>query len=311
MSEVMARSPAAGGYSGAARLDREEGPAEWLARNLARGRHELFTEILTITPGQARALLELNQGNRRITKASLARWQRAMAAGLWVQNGETLKVASNGMLNDGQHRLEAVVATNRPAPAIIVWGVDRDAILTTDIGKVRAPGDTLTMAGYTNGTAKAAAMRLILNLEFKHDLSRKWENGEIRAACDVAPNLDDSINPGQVVGRHYRQPPSLMTALHYMAARYDRPMADAFFHALATGGHDETDHPIRKLRTRLHDNMAAKAKLPQPEVAALVIKAFNAYALGRPMQLLRWSHTGVIGEPFPQFLSRPAPKPRR
>lgn len=312
MSEIMARGADTGGAyldASAARMSAEaDAAAEWLERNLARGRSEVFFENVQLTPMMAHALMTLNQGNRRINRQGVARWQRALIEGRWRLNGETLKVSDDGFLNDGQHRLKAVIATGRTAPFSICWGVTRESVVTIDNGTRRKAADAVEMDGHTNGTAKAAAIRLVMNYDGGYDFSRKYEHEEIKAAVAYASaDLDLSINAGNVAARYYRQPPSLFIALHYLAARYDRDLTEQFFAALTAGGHDEPGHPIRRLRTRLQENMIGKAKLPMMEVAALVIKSFNAFATGRSVGQLRW----FSPEPFPQFLSRPAPRTRR
>src|SRR4051812_3482650 len=63
---------------------------------------------MLIDATMATAMLERNESNRPINDGRLRRWIDAMKRGEWKQNGDTIKITSCGILNDGQHRLTAV-----------------------------------------------------------------------------------------------------------------------------------------------------------------------------------------------------------
>ncbi len=58
------------------------------------------------------------------------------------------------------------------------------------------------------------------------------------------------------------------------------------------------DSPIYWLRKRLEANRIAKAKLPRREIIALIVKAWNAYAGGFQVKILRWSAAENFPEPI-------------
>ncbi len=67
------------------------------------------SNVETITPKKAQAWLLHRAPNRPICEFHLRRLASSMKAGVWKLNGEAIKFNDKGDLEDGQHRLEAIV----------------------------------------------------------------------------------------------------------------------------------------------------------------------------------------------------------
>src|SRR4051812_9715883 len=52
-----------------------------------------------ITPELARWLLEMNTGNRRVSRKRVERYKHIIESGLWINTGEPLIVSDEGILN--------------------------------------------------------------------------------------------------------------------------------------------------------------------------------------------------------------------
>lgn len=102
---------------------------------------------ITVTPQIAQILLEHNPENRRIKAPSLEGMMRDLTAGKWDLNGETIKVSSEGFLNDSQHRQLNCLLTGLPYESVIVFGLTRDSKRTVDIGGKRTAADRAGMRG--------------------------------------------------------------------------------------------------------------------------------------------------------------------
>lgn len=71
---------------------------------------EFMIEQVQMTPGLAKKMLASNADNQRNLRMSkVEQYVRDMLAGHWPITGETIKVATDGALIDGQHRLTAVL----------------------------------------------------------------------------------------------------------------------------------------------------------------------------------------------------------
>jgi hypothetical protein len=106
-------------------------------------------ELKEITPKDAQRLLLRNHKNQRsIRKHVVQRYADDMRRGLWMgENGETIKVADDGTVLDGQHRLTAIVESGIAITCLIVTGVFEDDITTIDAGATRKFSDALQMKG--------------------------------------------------------------------------------------------------------------------------------------------------------------------
>jgi hypothetical protein len=138
----------------------------WLEQMIARGRKEPFAEICTITTGIASLMLERNQDNRNKKNARIHEMSGDIAEGRYLLNGQTITFSKEGLLNDGQNRLFAVLETGTPIQTVIVFGVTRESRTTLDIGTPRTVADMIKMEGHDSYASQCAACaRLLLGYE--------------------------------------------------------------------------------------------------------------------------------------------------
>ena len=93
--------------------------------------------IETITPARAAEMLASNTNNRPLRRALVESYARDMAAGNWKLNGETIIMGRDETLLNGQHRLHACVMANVPFTTLVVYGIERDAVMAMDSGANR------------------------------------------------------------------------------------------------------------------------------------------------------------------------------
>jgi hypothetical protein len=143
----------------------QAGTMHWFRQCIERGDREVFSETTTLTPGLAGELLKLNPDNRNVRKAKLEQFIHDMQRGSWTFNGEPIIISRDGLINDGQHRLRAMVEANTTLPMLFVFGVEREARLTVDQGSARSAGDFLGMEGVENANVAASIARLVMAVE--------------------------------------------------------------------------------------------------------------------------------------------------
>src|SRR5687768_15704100 len=113
--------------------------------------------FLRVTPEVAKELLALNtKGQRTISSAAVERYAADMVTQDWIINGDTIRISKDNELLDGQHRLTSIIASGEAQILLIVWGIDKDAMLTIDSGRRRTYADHLKMVGTTNHSLTAA-----------------------------------------------------------------------------------------------------------------------------------------------------------
>ena len=76
-----------------------------------------------VTPEIAGWLQEMNTGNRPLNQEAVERFRGILRNGQWMNTGEAIVVASNGTLNDGQHRLIAIQSCGIPAAVDVRFGI--------------------------------------------------------------------------------------------------------------------------------------------------------------------------------------------
>lgn len=91
-----------------------------------------------ITPSVARKYLAQNVNNyRKLNMNKVNLYARDMRNGNWQVNGEAIKFNRQGELVDGQHRLEAVIASGKDIFSLVITGVS-DSVTIYDSGKNRS-----------------------------------------------------------------------------------------------------------------------------------------------------------------------------
>lgn len=257
----------------------------WLNGQLARGRLETFVVKHTLTPELAQLLIVRNDENRRIRERVIAAYAADMTEGHWEENGETIIVSRDGMLNDGQHRCLAVMRSGVSIPAAFAFGVSRESRLSVDQGVKRRTADYFSMAGEKNATGLAHAAKLLWLYLEKGNLNAST-NGQITSAqqrdiVERFPDLRFSIDRAEVRGG--ARPLGgigLMAFCHFVIARTtkDEEAVERFFQGLLDGVGLELGDPIFMARNRLESEK--KNRVSHQLRAEVVFRAWNMFRKG-------------------------------
>jgi len=238
-------------------------------------------EISTITPETAKYLLGLNPSNRTINPHHVSRMSADMRKGKWVLNGDTIRIAENGDLMDGQHRLSACVASGVAFQTIMVRGVQADAIRTIDGGRKRSISDKFGMDGVTNARALVTSIRIVGRIATGVK-SYQPSDQEFFELAGLHPKLAASVST-------YRKVPfrlsSVVSAIHYMgSAAEGAAMADAFANTIRSGIPTRNADPAHTFREWVIKNSTGVGKLPLESIIAGACRAWSAYADGRELK---------------------------
>ena len=121
------------------------------------------TEVEEITPVRAEQYLDTMRANRKLSSQRVSQLANQMREGLWVFDGSPIRFNEDGELVDGQHRMWAIIESERPAEFLVLRGVNRKAMATMDTGKSRSFSDILGLnnPGLTDVTTVAAFVQLL------------------------------------------------------------------------------------------------------------------------------------------------------
>lgn len=256
-----------------------------------------------ITPDTALEMLDLNKVNRNINRHHVLTLAGAMERGEWHLNGQSISFDSNGVLQDGQHRLMAVVKSQTTVPMLVVRNVDPEARPTVDVGRKRTVADELTMRGEKNAGTLGAIMMMIRRVEKTGGQGLNVVLTTVQAVEQVNddPQLRLAAAKAEYLRGHVLAPASVLGYAHYKFAGVDAGAAEKFWEPFITGQFSGPKDP-RFVLQRTLARLAADRNFSTGNfgnkifMAALVVRAWNAWRKGHEVSYLRWTK----GQEFPK-----------
>lgn len=108
---------------------------------------EIYTETVEVGPALAEKWLEQNLSNRDIKDNVVMRFMRIIEQKKWKLTHQGIAFDWNSKLQDGQHRLWAIVLTGQTVSIRVTYNVDPESSFVIDTGRSRSGADVLTIAG--------------------------------------------------------------------------------------------------------------------------------------------------------------------
>ena len=212
-------SGTASGTGGGRPATSEVDPEDWIVSRLKRAEDTgMFAEVETLTPAIAAALLRLNTRNRKESKRGVEDFSAALREGRFRTLARGIAIASDAAINDGQHKLLAIVATGITARVMVGWGESPSDYNVHDQGGAgsRTASQLLRTLRVEDPVACAAAARLLVG--WKQRYTSRISNDVIEAYMADNPKLPDSVKEGK---RLYaaikgRTAPTPLIVTHYL-----------------------------------------------------------------------------------------------
>lgn len=217
------------------------GTVNWFNECVERSHKEPFVTRAVISPGLASVILSMNPDNRNLSPVKAEHYASDMAHGRWADNGETIIISSDGQLNDGQHRMQALIDSNCSLPFFIAFGVTRESRTTVDQGKARSAGDYLAMDGIAYASNASTAAKFIIAYERSNGrniaLRSKLTNAEVVARVKADADIISAAAWGHKYYKHYRSLFSLtiMSACYYILSEIHPSDAEEYLSKVAMG----------------------------------------------------------------------------
>jgi hypothetical protein len=252
------------------------------------------TKIETITVNEAKRLLDNNIKNRRITRANVSFIKRALVNGEYKLNGETIVVAEDGTLLDGQHRLTAVVETGIPMTTFVVRGIDKNNFKTINTGKSRNAADIFSIEGVKNAATIASATRLIME---KFKTNRLVDgNGRIKLSNDEIYNFytlhkDDIDETVEYFTSLYNSEVKILSAsfssaMCFLLSEHSRRYARSFMRELYTGIQETESNCAILLRKRILNAKLRGDSITEDRLRDYCIYLYIKYSKGKSLKKL-------------------------
>jgi hypothetical protein len=252
---------------------------EAVLKLMAKGERKFGAEVMDITPAIAQVMLDMNPNNRSLKTAKIDQYAQDMQAGRFRgDNGETIIFSKDGLLNDGQNRLSAIVRSGLAQRMLVAFGVGRDTRFTVDLGTARTAADSLNIMGNKYGGVVAAAARRILafrNSSSFHQTGRISTTEAIKFGSEdeKLQEIGSWAHNAQKQFRPFKVASSELATLYYLFnEQAPKGQAKQFFNLFGMGMNLTEKSPILALRNKL-----LKGGLNHASRAELIVKAWNAW----------------------------------
>lgn len=248
---------------------------------------------ITITPALAEKLLALNTHNRPIRKRDVEEWKRKMSTGEYRPTHQGIAIDSNGVLQDGQHRLTAIVELELEQTAWVAVGLPPEYFTIVDVGRNRNYSDVLALSGELNTVSLGSIVRMVwLYLNYDGPPRggvMKVTNAMVMEAFNAdAGRFREAVRVGDDVKRSgFGLTRVAAGAGWYLIRRVNTPAkVNEFFEGIISGVEIPAGDPRlilgRKLRNDNRRNWGF-------EHLALLIKCWNMWATGAEnVKVIMW-----------------------
>ena len=246
---------------------------------------------ITMTPAHAANLLAKNFNNRKIKIALVRKLTNDILNDNWLLTHQPIAIDVHGNILDGQHRLTAILAAQKPVPVMLASDCDPKSMIAVDTGVSRSAADVLTLDGVKNSAIKAAIIRIYLSY-YNHP--NTWWIGRnvysvqfLKDEISLVANFDEHLNLCKRVQKGFKllNLSSLVSfKLLAIDAGHSLETVELFIENLGTGVNQFPGDPIFAYRQYLINNEKTNyihCRRTQQTLADL-IKVFNAYVSQKP-----------------------------
>lgn len=235
---------------------------------------------ILVTPVLANLVLRFNtpgETNRHLLERVVRDQAAQIIAGTWNNTGEPVIVSDAKLLNDGQHRLTAVVASGQPAIMDFRFGVPREAFYSTNTGRHRSAGDALSITGIRRYHAVAASARMVLNYRagLPGAAHAVRSNAEIVEAVQRWPGIVTSMNLTGNLRYPFRSV-SVHALAFFADATANESVVEEFFLIVRTGT-GNSDNPAHRWRETVIRQGGSRDRTERAKTLADGIIAWNEF----------------------------------
>lgn len=267
---------------------------------IKRGRSERFVQIMDVSPSMAADMLARSKGNRPVSAITVTKYAALMIAGQWKLTAEGLAFDTSGALQNGHHRLNAIVEVNVNVRTTVWFGTDPGEFDCLDGGRSRTSADLIALHGLDRWNNRAALARAIMMMQTKTD--KPFDRLAVtQKALELAgPRFDAAMCAADAARKV--TPFNGSSLAHYWISTYsDRLiLLDGFWEALCTGMGDGHIRPVVKARdllmTRATNRGSGRSSMAS--AAGTIILAWNCYVTNSKASKFDWHSTVTLPEVF-------------
>lgn len=230
--------------------------------------------------------------NRNVRPTKVDEYADVMRAGGWVDDFTPIRIAIDGAIFDGQHRILACIRANTPVRVTIYTNVPDEIAETIDTGQVRLDRDRMAMAARHDAKHRMSTVAWLWRAEDPEDrIHPRYRANPAAVVFDIeakyAEELDEMLPLSHQLFSKTTRSAALLLAFWIIQRRKHGAKADQFFTALGDGvGLQKTDQ-VYVLRERMRQNVGSTAKVKSDTIWCWVESAWKAYLSGKKIKILK------------------------
>lgn len=256
----------------------------------------------TFTMGLLRAIVreEVFGYNRKISQDILALAMKEIKTGEWMLTHQGIAFDVHGRLRDGQHRILAMLLTEKPQTILVSTGWTDKECEKVDTGRFRSISDQSQLYDIPRPVETAAALRTVFCVQKGYVLNNggtsriEWNIKEERKLYKkygedlVMESIRLSEKLRKAAGK--RAVRCINSACFLLFAEKDLKQARDFFDKLIHGYNLEKGSPILALRNVLSKVEDGVSTLDRPYFFAVFTLAWNHYRRGETVKSIDYEH---------------------
>lgn len=233
--------------------------------------------VWVITPQIAQIMLGDNKNNRGKRKNTIDNYVKEINMGEWTITSNAIGFDEDGILVDGQHRLQAVIDSGKSIESLVVFGLPKASIKKTDRGLSRSLVDAVNLSeGLKIKNIEVAVTRCLV--KHKDSWQRcafndatvvealKKHRKSIKFVCSIARS------------RGLRPAPYLAACVVVLEKSKNEDACADFMGKVDTGvGIPSKNHPTSRIRNFLIDTNCPSGSTGQEVIFEKTLFAFKAF----------------------------------
>ncbi len=230
---------------------------------------QMKTKWMDVSPAMAEIWLHNNVQNRKVSQDTVNAYAREMRNGAWLPNHQGIAFDNRGVLNDGQHRLLAIVQSGCTVRMMVTFGLPSRVegklmvgMDTIDRGRTRSVSDQLKIQhGLTGGNVLAMVCNRLAAM-CSPERTRRLSVGEILEIHDTFRPEVDWVTKNRPKEHGLKQAGVLAGfAFAFASARggdtaEDGPLMERMFHELVGNAPAAEGSPMALLHAFLTSDAA-------------------------------------------------------
>ncbi len=177
--------------------------------------HKMWSTIAQISPSEAKLMLLAMPGQRILQPTYVADLAVQMKAGKWQLMHQGIAFDTDGLLDDGQHRLNALIEADMTLPFMVTFNVPADAFSVMDRHRVRKLSDDLVITGMAGSRGYSTTLASAIAITHAYDAGAHPGNGPKSGRFAGGRLRLDVTHVREAMEKHSHLPKAVDYALHH------------------------------------------------------------------------------------------------